>query len=223
MVLDAFVDQLGGWLRDVRAERLAAKDKQAADRDQRAAQVLFDASVLLASMQGYDNAARAAYHSAYLLASEDLVGDEDAAIRRNRLKAYGKLRDFEDLHELYRRADRAIQQLCAENEELPGVAWAEPLSALISCGNEFQRITSDVRGAKQKYEQEARYGYGSGEFMRAMARGFPSQDVATYARRMMSRIDPLTDLLDRADQAYSALCVSARSVHNLPPLPAFNP
>ena len=223
MVLDALVDQLGGWLRDVRAERLAAKDRQAADRDQHAARVLYDASVLLASMQAYDNAARSAYRSAYVLASQDPVGNGDAAIREDRRQAYRKLQDFEDLHELYRRAGRAIQQLTTESEELSAVAWAASLPALISCGNEFQRITYDVRGAKQKYEQEYRYGYSTGEFMRAMAHGSPSKDVATYAKRMMSRIDPLTDLLDQADKAYSALCVSARSAHNLPPLPTFNP
>jgi hypothetical protein len=223
MVLDALVDQLGGWLRDVRAERLAAKDKLAANRDQRAAQVLYDASVLLASMQAYDNAARSAYRSAYVLASQDPAVNEDAAIREDRRQAYRKLQDFEDLHELYRRAGRAIQQLATESEDLASEAWAESLLALISCGNKFQRITHDVRDAKQKYEQAYRYGYSTSEFMRATSDGSSSKDVATYAKRMMSRIDPLTDLLDQADKAYSALCVSARSAHNLPPLPVFNP
>lgn len=223
MVLDGLVDQLGGWLRDVRAERLAAKDKDAANRDQRAAQVLYDASVLLATMQAYDNEARSAYRSAYLFASQVPVEDEDAAIKEDRRKAYRNLQDFEDLEELYRRAGRAVQQLHAEQEEFAEAAWAGSLRMLINCGNEFQRITSDVRGAKQKYTEEARYGYASPEFMRAMARGLPSKDVAAYATRMISRIEPLTDLLDRADEAYGALCATVRRIHNLPPLPAVNP
>jgi hypothetical protein len=223
MIVDTLVDQLGSWLRDVRAERLAAKDKEAAARDDRAAQVLHDASVLLASMLAYDNAARSAYRSAYLFASQDRVADEDAAVKEDRRKAYRNLQSFEDLEDLYRRAGRALSQLRAECGQLAGVTWQGPLSELISCGNEFRSITQDVRDSKQKYTQEFQQGYRSSEFMRALASGSPSADVAKYATRMMSRINPLTELLDRADVAYSDLCATVRRSHNLPPLPALNP
>ena len=223
MILDALVDQLGGWLRDVRTERLAAKDREAAGRDQRAAELLYEASVLVASMQAYDNAARSAYRNAYLFASQDYDENEDAAIKEDRRQAYRNLQSFELLEELYRRAERALRQLRAEREESAGVAWEELVSALISYGDRFRVITRDVRNSKQKYSEEVQYGYGTPGFMRALAKGYPSADVAGYAARMMTRVKPLTELLDRADETYGDLCATVRRSHNLPPLPAFNP
>lgn len=225
MVLDALVDQLGGWLRDVRAERLTAKDKAAAARDQKAGDILYHASILVASMQAYDNGARRAYGDANRLASQAFDRDEDPAITEDRRKAYRRLEKSEDLQELFRRAQRSLYELrgpleppresmCTPGEE-------EALVRLIDCGQRFVNITRDVRSSKEKYSQD----FGNidiGAYMRAMASGSPSDAVAVYVKRMLSRVEPLPQLLDEADLAYSALCREVREHHRLPPLPALN-
>jgi hypothetical protein len=225
VVLDALVDQLGGWLRDVRTERLTAKDKAAAAKDQKAGDILYHASVLVASMQAYDNHARRAYGDAYRYASQPFDRDEAPAITEARRKAYRRLEKFEDLQELFRRAQRSLHELrgpvgsarepmCTPGEE-------EALVRLIDRGQQFVYITRDVRSVKEQQRRD----FGNiniGAYMRAMARGLPSDEVTVYIKKMMFRIEPLPHLLDEVDLAYSALCREVREHHQLPPLPALN-
>lgn len=223
MVIDTVIDQLGSWLRDVRAERIQAKDRAAAEGDQRSAQVLHDASILIISMQAYDNNARPAYRRAYLFAVQESTANEDPAIREDRRKAYRNLQDFEDLEELYRRADRALHSLRGQSQLPPESDEEEALSALLVYGDEFQRLTHDVRNAKQKYSEENPYGYGTSEYYRALATGAPSKSVARYAQRMISKVETLRSILDDADKAYADLCAAVRRKYNLPPLPVIDP
>jgi hypothetical protein len=223
LIIDPIIDQLGGWLRDVRAERIQEKDRVAAEEDQRSAQVLHDASILIVSMQAYDNNARLAYRRAYLFATQEPVANEDSAIREDRRKAYRNLQDFEDQEQIYRRADRALASLHGQSKLPPESDEEVALSALLVYGDEFQTLTHDVRDAKLKYSEESRYGYGTGEYGRALANGVPSKSVARYAQRMISRVAALRPLLDDADKAYADLCAAVRRQHNLPPLPVIEP
>lgn len=223
MVLEVIIGPLNDWMRDVRKDRQAAKDKAAAAADQRAAQVLLDATILIALVQEYDNSARRAYGDAWMFASQEPVADEDPAIAADRRKAYRNLQDFEYGQQLFREAARVLGPLRDRPEPLADATAEGSLAALVRCGQEFLRLTGDVRDAKQKYAEEARYGYGSAEFMRAIASGSVSSAVARYAARMSDRIQPLSALLDRADGAYGDLSTALRQAHHLPELPPLRP
>jgi hypothetical protein len=170
-------------------------------------------------MQEYDNSARRAYGQAALFASQEPVADEDPAIREDRRKAYRSLQDFEYGRQLLGEAVRVLGPLRDRPQPIGGPAEQGFLDELVQCGQKFVRLTTDARDAKVKYSEEAQHGYGTSEYMRAMASGSVSAAVARYATRMSARIEPLERLRDRADLAYCDLCTALREHHNLPPLP----
>jgi hypothetical protein len=219
VVLDALVEQLSEWARDVKRDRAAAQDRASAAADQQAAQVLRDATYLIALMQEYDNSARRAYREAFMYASQEPVADEDPAIKGDRRKAYDNLRVFDYGQELRRAATRVLGPLRDRPAPLDDVTAEGSVAALVRCGQEFLRLANDVRNAKQMYDGEAAYGYGSADFMRSMANGSVSEVVARYATRMIERTEPLSTVLDRADSAYGDLCTALRQAHHLPELP----
>lgn len=220
MVLDALIEELGDWLRDVRAERLAERDRHTAEQSNRAAHILYNASVLVASMQAYDNTARPAYSNAYRYASQGQAEGEDAVIREDRRGAYRRLEEFEDLHQLYRQAERAKQSLSGDGDAVLTPPAEIALHRLLDCGDRFLEITRDVRNRKQRQASENMFGDMGGEYGRALASGAPSNDVARYARTMLTRIEPLVGLLDEANSAYGKLCRRVREAYRLPPPPA---
>jgi hypothetical protein len=220
MVLDAFIEELGDWLRDVRAERRAERDRDIAEHSNRAARILYDASVLIASMQAYNNTARLAYSNAYRYASQGQAHDEDPAIREARRSAYRRLEEFEDLHVLYSQAERAKQSLRGDSSSMLAPSAEVALHQLLDCGDRFREITRDVRDRKSRQAHRRLLGDMGGEYGRVLVSSAPSSDVARYARTMLSRIRPLLELLDEANSAYGRLCGSIRNDYHLPPPPA---
>jgi hypothetical protein len=213
MVLDAVIDQMGGWLRDVRAEHRAAKVNAAA-------QLLYNATVLVRTMRDYDNQARGAYVRAQALASEEHGTDEDPSMKDIRRAAYDKLQSFEEIKDLIYTARDALTAVKADSAQIAEAEYAGTLSTLIDRGNAFVDVTGKVRNAKEQYLVDSRNGLYKPGLLRLMAGGVASADIASYAQGMLDRLAPLSTLVDEAVDAYSELSVTIRRMHHLPPLPA---
>jgi hypothetical protein len=221
MVLDAVINPLNDWLRDIRAERLTARNQETAQLDNRAARILHDASVLLATMQTYDNEARMIYRRVHLYASQIAVATEDPKTTEERRQAYESLTVFEGNYELNRRAQRYLGMIQNEHAHLVEPAFDQALNRLTSCGQRFVRITGEVSGAKERYVEDSRAGL-SPAVRRCLANGIPHEGVAAYAEAMLDRVRPVRALLDEADLAYSELSATICRAHNLPSPPAIN-
>jgi hypothetical protein len=213
MVLDAAMDQLGGWLRDVRAERRAAKENAAA-------QLLYNATVLVRTMRDYDNQARSAYLRAQALASEEPDAEEDPSMKEIRRAAYEKLQSFEEIKDLIYTARDALTAVTADRAQIAEAEYESALSTLIDRGKAFIDVTGKVRHAKEQYVVDSNNGLYKPGLLRLMGKGFASADIAAYAQGMLDRLAPLSTLVDEAVDAYSELSVTIRHMHHLPPLPA---
>jgi hypothetical protein len=213
MVLDAAMDQLGGWLRDVRAERRAAKENAAA-------QLLCNATVLVRTMRDYDNQARSAYLRAHPLASEEPDADEDPSMKEIRRAAYEKLQSFEEVKGLIYTARDALTAVKADRAQIADAEYESALDTLIDRGKAFIDVTGKVRHAKEQYLVDSDNGLYKPGLLRSMGKGFASADIAAYAQGMLDRLAPLSTLVDEAVDAYSGLSVTIRRMHHLPPLPA---
>ncbi len=192
-VLFQVLDKAAGWLRD--ALREARKE-----RDRKAAHVLHDAFVVVASMRAYDNAFRP------LLGQLLAFSIEWEKERRDRLS--DQLSSFFDIEQILPRFRQAFQALQASGWEEAG---REALGQLVDAASTFaEEIVGPVWKEKENYVVR-------GQMLQALEHGKThgeEQVVREWAERLARILD--RRLLAEADNACGALRQAILAAHRLP-------
>jgi hypothetical protein len=183
----------GGWLR-------AALQHARKERDRRAARVLHDAFVVVASMRAYDNAFRP------LLGEVRAFSTKWEDERRRRLE--NDLRLFFDVEEILPRFRQAFQALQSSGWDGAG---REALGRLIGTASTFgDEIVGPIWKEKENYAMRAR-------IFSVLSFG-QSPEEAEIVHEWAERIAAVLDrhLLAQADNAFGELRNAVLAAHDLP-------
>lgn len=183
----------GGWLQ-------AALQHARKERDRRAARVLHDAFVVVASMRAYDNAFRPLLGEA--LAFSTKWDDERRRSLENELRRFF---DVEEILPAFRQAFQALQSSGWDG------AGEEALNRLIEAASSFgNEIVGPIWMEKENYAMRAR-------IFNALSYG-QSSDEADILHEWAERIAAVLDrhLLAQADNAFGELRNAVLVAHDLP-------